>query len=235
MKREKEKKLQLHLRNLEIIKKTTYKNMNCQHHKSVYGNFMKSRKQKHAQRRKDFEAKILAKNEEINKQNETLIDRLLPYFKMTNKRPKSRIKPEDATKEHQSLERPKTSQMQRGTSEKASDGIIASCRTLSKPKKMENNFRCISKNKITEENLRFVKCLVQSKPVINSKALHKQYQNHKSLLKLVRKMTPNKVKSKRHGRNKSSKKKLSKGKQSVNVISNQTFDLNEADQLSIQQ
>ena len=144
------------------------------------------------------------------------------------------MKPEDATKEHQSLIRPRSSQNKPKQPEKASDGIIASCRTLSKPKKMKNNFRSISKNEISEENLRFVQCLVQSKPVISSKALHKQHQDHKSLLRLVRKMTPKKVKLKRHGRCKSSKKKLSTVNQSVNVVNNQIFDLNEADQPSIE-
>ena len=82
MKRDIEKKVQLHLRNLETIKKKTYKNMNSQHHKSVYGNFMKFRKLKQFQRRKNFEAKMLTKNEEINKQNEKHVDRLLPYYKV---------------------------------------------------------------------------------------------------------------------------------------------------------
>ena len=163
---------------------------------------------------------------------------LIDFFltiKLINKMLKPLIKPEDVTKEHQSLIRPRSGQIQNKQPEKASDGIIASCRALSKPKKMKNNFRSISKNEISEENLRFVQCLVQSKPVISFKALHKQHQDHKSLLRLLRKMTPKKAKSKRHGRcNKSLKKKFSKVNQSVNVVNNQISDLNEADQPSIE-
>ena len=85
LEKERERQLQHHRKRIEEIQKQADKRSIKKKNKDKYNKEVKMMKQMHDQRRKDFEFKNLEKIENMNKENQILLNRLLEISTVNHK------------------------------------------------------------------------------------------------------------------------------------------------------